>query len=150
VAANGLVSPVSQTVCLFCPKEVSRQGPAIPPNSPKESRLLENLHYTDHAVERMSQRSLTPADIEYVIDHTQPIYKAGGVFFFLGKKQIPHCDRHDNKLRRLEGTTVLVDSLSTWNVITVYRNRQAIKDIRRKAKYDRRPGNDYRDLPLAL
>ena len=112
--------------------------------------MLENLHYTNHAIKRMSKRSLTSADIEYVIDHTRPIHKAGAVFFFLGKKQIPHYDRRDNTLRRLEGTTVLVDSLSTWNVITVYRNREAIKDIRRKAKYDRRQGTDYHNLPMAL
>jgi len=34
----------------------------------------------------------------------------------------------------LEGTIVLVDSETRRSVITVYRNRSALKDIRRKAK----------------
>jgi hypothetical protein len=82
----------------------------------------------------MCQRCLSIPDVEYVVLHGQQHRCGGVVHYFLGRCNIPAKDQRQDYLRRLEGTTVLVDSRSRNSVITVYRNRSALKDIRRKAK----------------
>ena len=93
-----------------------------------------SLQFTEHALTRMRQRCLSIPDVEYVVLHGQQHRCAGVVHYFLGRCNIPTKDQHKDYLSRLEGTTVLVDSHSKSSVITVYRNRSALKDIRRKAK----------------
>lgn len=82
----------------------------------------------------MCQRCLSIPDVEYVVLHGQQHWRAGVVHYFLGRCDIPTKDQAKDHLCRLEGTTVLVDSETRRSVITVYRNRSALKDIRRKAK----------------
>ncbi len=96
--------------------------------------MHDSLQFTDHALTRMHQRCLSIPDIEYVVLHGQQHRCAGVVHYFLGRCDIPTKDHNKDYLRRLEGTTVLVDSRNRKSVITVYRNRSALKDIRRKAK----------------
>ncbi len=98
--------------------------------------MPENLHYSGHAMTRMAQRCLSADEIEYVICHGQRYHAAGVIHCFLGKKNIPEADQKADKIRRLEGATVLLDSKEGKAVITVYRNRSAWKKIRRKAKYN--------------
>lgn len=93
-----------------------------------------SLHFTEHALLRMTQRCLSINDVEYVVLHGQQHRCAGVVHFFLGRRDIPKKDCSNDVLRRLEGTTVLVDSQDSRSVITVYRNRSGLKCIRRKAK----------------
>lgn len=96
--------------------------------------MQNSLQFTDHALTRMRQRCLSTYDVEYVVLHGQQHRCAGVVHYFLGRCDIPTNDRSKDSLRRLEGTTVLVDPQSRRSVITVYRNRSALKRIRRKAK----------------
>lgn len=93
-----------------------------------------SLQFTEHALTRMHQRCLSITDVEYVVLHGQQHRCAGVVHYFLGRCDIPKKDQRNDRLRRLEGTAVLVDSNTRKWVITVYRNRSALKDIRRKAK----------------
>ena len=96
--------------------------------------MLEQISFSVHAQTRMAQRRLTVNDVQYVVSHGQQ-YRCGGVaHFFLGRRNIPQQDRRSDKFTRLEGTTVLLDSISVQTVITVYRNRCALKAIRPKAK----------------
>ncbi len=88
--------------------------------------------FSEHAVLRMAQRHLNATEIEYVILNGRRIYNAGTLFCFLGKQDIPKNER--SKFARLEGTTVLLDADQAEYVITVYRNRSALKQIRRKLK----------------
>lgn len=92
------------------------------------------IEFSEHAITRMAQRGLTEAAIHYVLEHGQRLYRAGALHCFLGKRDIPADDRHDDDLCRLEGTTVLLDPKNKCCVITVYRNREALKNIRSKRK----------------
>ncbi len=96
--------------------------------------MQNSLQFTEHAWTRMHQRCLSISDVEYVVLHGQQHRSAGVVHYFLGRRNIPTKDQGKDYLCRLEGTTILVDSQDRRSVITVYRNRSALKDIRRKAK----------------
>jgi hypothetical protein len=85
---------------------------------------------TDHAIERMAQRNLTISDVQFTMKHGQRVYRTGVVFIFLGRRDMP-----DDKIKqfgRLEGTTVLLNP-KTREVVTVYRNRNGLRKIKRKA-----------------
>jgi hypothetical protein len=93
--------------------------------------LLEKLTFSEHAQVRMAQRKLSVTDVEYVVNHGVRYHNAGGLFRFLGKRNIP-----DKGLERLQGSVVLLDPDTETVVITVYRNRtEAAKDIRCKSKH---------------
>jgi hypothetical protein len=93
------------------------------------------LHFTGHSRKRMSQRGLSLNDVEYVVRNGTRYRKAGVIHCFLRRKDIPADDRRDDSLRRLEGTTVLLDARHGQEVITTYRNRNALSKIRAKPKY---------------
>lgn len=95
------------------------------------------LTFSHHAITRMAQRGLSANDVVYVVDHGQCIRCAGVRHYVLRKRDIPISDLSNKRYARLEGTTVLMDPKLGDSVITVYRNRLAIKAIRRKEKYDR-------------
>jgi len=97
--------------------------------------------HTTHGKWRMAQRRLNEAEIEYVMLHGVRYRRAGVLHFYLRKKDIPTADRRFDQYSRLEGTVVLLDSRNGAVMITAYRNRrpQALKAIRRKAKYNRKP-----------
>ena len=94
---------------------------------------------TEHALLRMAQRHVSSDEVRYVMLHGVQYRSAGVLHCYLRRKDIPESDRRHSQFSRLEGTTVLLDSHSGAQVITVYRNRSknALKAIRRKAKYDR-------------
>ncbi len=93
------------------------------------------LVYSHHAHKRMAQRGICKEDIEYVYEHGHRVYSGGVLHLFLRKKDIPPLDRRNADARKLEGTTILLSSGSHAEVITVYRNKQALPQIRRKCKY---------------
>ena len=64
------------------------------------------------------------------------MHRTGAVFYFLAKRDIPRQDLVDTSKARLEGSVVMFDK-EEKEIITVYRNRRAYKEIRRKAKYYR-------------
>jgi hypothetical protein len=103
--------------------------------------LPSQLRYSNHSLIRMAQRSISDADVEYVLQHGEKYHRAGAVHYFLGKRQILGADQKRDSVTRLEGTTVLLatDPGAADSVITVYRNRLAPRKIRRKTKYDLRP-----------
>ena len=108
------------------------------------ANLLGQITFSEHAQIRMAQRRLTVNDVMYVVSHGQQ-YRCGGVIhFFLGKRDIPQQDRRSDRFARLEGTTVLLDSISTETIVTVYRNRCALKSIRPKTKRNLRRTVDYK------
>jgi len=90
-----------------------------------------SLKYTHHAGISMAQRGLSRQDIEYVCRYGQSYRCAGVVHRFLRHIDIPDGDRKQKE--HLEGTVVLLDKAGRC-VITAYRNRQALKSIRRKSK----------------
>ena len=93
-----------------------------------------------HAILRMAQRNVSLSDLEYVLEHGERIYRTGITIYILRKRDIPQSDRKRSAITRLEGTVVLTGFRPDcrWEVITIYRNKSARKEIRSKAKYDRR------------
>lgn len=98
----------------------------------RESRVAT---LTRHAAQRLAQRNLTPEDVGYVFAHGRIHHAANAFFVHLGWRDIPPADRRDNRLRRLEGTILVLDPHTGQQLTTAYRNRQrGSRDIKRKAK----------------
>jgi len=90
--------------------------------------------YSCHAGERCAQRNISPTDIAFVMRFGHLLHTGGAVFVFLGRRDIPDDCLADQHLARLEGTT-LVLSREDNSLITAYRNKKALRDIRRKVKW---------------
>src|SRR5262245_45373152 len=86
---------------------------------------------TSHARHRLAQRCLSAEEVEYVLEHGHRLRRTGVEFCVLRHRDIPPADRRD--VAHLEGTVVLVSEDGA--AITVYRNRRALAEIRRKASY---------------
>jgi hypothetical protein len=88
-----------------------------------------------HASRRLAQRNLTPDDVQYVYAHGRLHHNGKAMFVYLGLRDIPEADRRDDRLRRLEGTVLVLDPTTGCHLTTAYRNRQrGSRDIRRKLK----------------
>ncbi len=97
-----------------------------------------SLSYTDHALLRMQQRGISLSDVELVVVAGQRFWRAGALHCFLGRRQLSRTTQLVARDHRLEGITVLLDSHDQCSVITVYRNRDGLRSIRRKAKFNRK------------
>lgn len=89
--------------------------------------------FSKHALQRAGQRRINVEDLTFVLKYGTEIHRTGVIFIFLRHRDIPDQLRHDSNLRKLEGTTVIISS-DGEKVITVYRNRDAIRVIKRKLK----------------
>lgn len=101
--------------------------------APASARQRRPQRFTTHARKRASRRNVERDAAEYVLTHGRMIQRTGVTFYFLGWRDIPPADRRASWAARLEGTTVLV--APDGEVITVYRNRSALRPIMRKLKY---------------
>ena len=112
--------------------------------------MVSIFHLSQHAVLRMAQRNVSLDDLHYVLDHGERVHKTGVAIYVLRKRDIPPKDCKRSEITRLEGTVVLTGFTKEGilEIITIYRNRSALRSIRYKAKYDnRRKYRPYRDLP---
>ena len=88
-----------------------------------------------HASRRRAQRNLSAEDVQYVYAHGRLHHNGKATFVHLGLRDIPLEDRRDDRLRRLEGTVLVLDPNTGCHLTTAYRNRQrGSRDIRRKLK----------------
>lgn len=92
-----------------------------------------SLVYSYHAAHRATLRSITPADLAYILTYGRAIQRTGVSFYFLARKDIRDAGSRVGWARRLEGTVILVSKDGA--IITIYRNRKALHDIKRKMKY---------------
>ena len=90
------------------------------------------MQYTRHARLRTAQRRLSPAEVELVEQHGRRIHRTGIIFYFLGHRDLPARLSKPALYERLVGTVLLV--AENGDLITAYRNRNALKAIRRKPK----------------
>lgn len=89
-----------------------------------------------HADWRLAQRNLSTDDVRYVLAYGRVYYAGKAQFVHLGLRDIPVEDRRDNRLRRLEGTILVLDPTTGQHLTTAYRNRRhGCRDIKRKPKY---------------
>lgn len=92
---------------------------------------------TEHAFNRCAQRNVSIDDVCYGIQHGRSRYNAGVKAYFLGARNIPDCDRRNQRRQQLVGLVILVDEKDDEIVVlTAYRNRErGWKDHRSKSKY---------------
>jgi len=86
-----------------------------------------------HGKQRCSQRGVSLKHLDFLKKHGQKYYRTGIEIYFLGKKNIPKKLRSDDRYAKLEGTILMIGA--DGGIITVYRNRKALKDIRKKNKH---------------
>ena len=89
--------------------------------------------FTRHARRRSARRNVAPDAVDYVLAYGRMIQRTGAMFYFLGRRDIPPCDRRASWASRLEGSIVIV--APDGAVITIYRNRRGLHTIARKMKY---------------
>jgi hypothetical protein len=131
--------PTSQSV-------IARSKPVnnYPPASTQSSFAYVDMALapTWHAQQRMAQRNLSAAEIEYVLLYGQSWHKAGAIIVYLRRKDLPSSDQLDQRWQQLIGTTVVMSTISERVVLTAYRNRRSgLRQIKRKPDYDRARGN---------
>lgn len=95
------------------------------------------VRHSRHASRRAAQRNLTGA-AEYIVTWGRLIHRTGVAYYFLGRRDIPAQHRHLPQIARLEGSVALLSP--DGEVITLYRNVGALRDIQRKMKYRFTPG----------
>lgn len=86
---------------------------------------------TRHGETRMAQRGISEADLAFVCEHGRVTYKTGVRFYFLGRRDIPAALRR--RFGHLEGLTLIV-AADAPVMVTCYRDRGAIAEIKRKDK----------------
>ena len=89
---------------------------------------------------RQAQRNLSAQDIDFVAAHGRRFHNGGALHVFLRRRDIPRDKSIYQQFARLEGTILVIREDDTRSVlITAYRNRNGLKAIRTKAKYDTIP-----------
>jgi hypothetical protein len=97
-----------------------------------ESREEQIMLMTAHAGQRLGQRGISEEELQLVLTYGTKVHNAGALFVFMRRRDIPrtlspHSQDH------LEGLTIVLDPLGE-EVITAYRNRRALREIKRKSK----------------
>ena len=86
-----------------------------------------------HANQRAGQRTFNGAEIAYVLQNGRIVRRTGICFCFLAARDVPRADRRLAWVERLVGTTVLLNA-SQECIITLYKNKTALHEIKRKPK----------------
>jgi hypothetical protein len=92
------------------------------------------LELTSHALLRCDQRRISMADIDLVMNYGTRVHNGGALFCFMRKRDISG-DLQPGLGGRLEGLTVVLDPAGE-SVITVYRNKRGLREIKRKLQAD--------------
>lgn len=90
-----------------------------------------------HAQLRQAQRNMSNADVDFVLGHGRHVRCAGALHVFLGRRDIPADKESQRRFGHLEGTVLVLADDQELVLITAYRNRDGLKDIRTKTKYRR-------------
>ena len=99
------------------------------------------IRSTSHARSRQARRNLSDQDVRFVFEHGRRMRCAGALHVFLGRRDIPADKEIHSRFAHLEGTMLVMDDTQGEVIlITAYRNRQGLRRLRVKAKYDRCDG----------
>lgn len=100
--------------------------------------MINEVKASRHAQLRQAQRNMSDADVAFVLEYGRHVRCAGALHVFLGRRDIPADKESQRRFGHLEGTVlVLADDDQELILITAYRNRDGLKDIRTKTKYRR-------------
>lgn len=89
---------------------------------------MTNSSFTPHSLKRMNMRRISKEYIDLCIKYGEKIHRTGITFYIILKKNIEKIKLPQD----LEGLCVLVGADNT--LITVYKNRNAISDIKKLNK----------------
>ncbi|MCK6619813.1 MAG: DUF4258 domain-containing protein [Calditrichaceae bacterium] len=103
---------------------------------------MADIIFTQHALQRMSQRGFHRTDVFLALAIGKKIYAEGTLFVFLGKRCLTGFG---NLAERLEGLTLVMEP-KTNTLLTVYRNRRRPENIRHKERRFRRFTMKYKLL----
>ena len=92
---------------------------------------------SNHAENRASKRGINYEQIKLCVQHGEEIYRTGGLFFFMSDKVLKKLKKiYGAYLSNLQGLVVLTKSDNrSLVVVTVYKDRKAMKVIRKKHEY---------------
>ncbi len=90
---------------------------------------ITRVQISRHAARRLAQRGISLEDVNLVLRLGRRLHRTGVTFYFFGRRQIPRG--LERELERLVGTTLIV---ADGCVITAYRNKRAIAEIKKKPK----------------
>lgn len=90
---------------------------------------MNKYRISKHAQKRMAERNISVSDVNIALEKGEKIHRTGAIFFFLGKKNLPE----GRQFERLNGLTILLAN-NYRTIITVFRNRRILHDIKQKAK----------------
>ena len=91
----------------------------------------EIFHHTRHSVKRASQRGIRNPWIAIVMKDGKTIHKQGLKFVFLTGRQLRY---YDTKLQEYLKNLVVVITNDDNTILTCYKNKDAIGNIKRKNK----------------
>ena len=92
---------------------------------------------TEHAKKRAAQRGIDERQIKICVDFGDQFHRTGAMFFMITKKCLKKLKQSFGAyMPRLDGLVVLgyPQNEEYFVVTTVYKNSNALKDIKRKSK----------------
>jgi hypothetical protein len=93
----------------------------------------EYVEWTKHGRHRGAQSNLCEGDLDLVRRYGVLEHRTGVRFYFVGQREVERYRDVEPRIEKLHGVVMIV-APDTFTVITVYRNRHALKQIRRKSK----------------
>lgn len=90
--------------------------------------------YTYHADQRRRERGFTQDEIDFILANARRERRTGVIFCQMRDKDMPKMAAND-PFQRLRGVTVILCACENY-VLTIYKNPQAFKKDRCKAKYN--------------
>lgn len=119
-------------------KKINQTKCADPRNRDGRERQTMTIQYKAHARKRMAHRSLSEEEINVVLTYGEVHHKAGAVFFYLRRCDIPADEPQAKHWESLAGTAVVLTK-DQQIILTTWRNeRSGLKNIKRKPAYDAR------------
>ncbi len=89
--------------------------------------------FSKHGSQRVAQSNLSEDDVDLVRRYGVLEHRTGVRFYFIGRREVERYRVVAPRLAKLHDIVMIV-SCDDQTVITVYRNRHALKQIKRKSK----------------
>ncbi len=95
--------------------------------------MIQTLILSQHAQKRCAQRGINPDHLPYAVRYGKCLRRQGFQFFFLRGKDIPSTVPPHTR-GRIKNLCVVTRTSMPDLVVTVYRNPDALKNIKRKSQ----------------
>lgn len=92
-----------------------------------------HVEWSKHGQRRSAQSNLCEGDLELVRRYGVLEHRTGVRFYIVGQREVERYRDVEPRLEKLHDVVMIV-APDSFTVITVYRNRHALKQIRRKSK----------------